>query len=77
MIKLVVLVIHGPLHRYIVTDLYLVANGRALSESLESVNLRLTVNNVTDERYIGGLVGGSGGWLGAPRTAALSLTVDF
>jgi iron complex outermembrane recepter protein len=62
---------------YIVTDLYLAANGRALSESLESVNLQLTVNNILDERYIGGLVGGSGGWLGAPRTAALTLTVDF
>ena len=62
---------------YIVTDLYLAVHGRQFSELLAPFRMRLTVNNVTDERYIGGIVGGSGGWLGRPRVLALSVIADF
>jgi len=62
---------------YIVTDFYLAMNGGALSESLRSVNMRLTVNNVTDERYIGGVSEGWGGWIGGARAAVLSITMDI
>ncbi len=62
---------------YIVTDLYLAVNGSQVSELLNPFRLRLTVNNITDERYIGGIVGGSGGWIGRPRVFALSMIADF
>ncbi len=62
---------------YIVTDVYLGINGGAVNESLESIDLRLTVNNISDERYIGGVAGGWGGWIGGARAAALSITADF
>lgn len=62
---------------YFVTDLYLSVNGKAVKNSLKHIDLRLTANNVLNERYIGGIVGGSGGWLGAPRTVAMSITASF
>ena len=62
---------------YFVTDLYLNVNGKAVKNSLKNFDLRLTANNVLNERYIGGIVGGSGGWLGAPRTVAMTLSATF
>ena len=62
---------------YIVTDLYLGVNGAGLTDLLSGIDLRLIVNNLTDERYIGGVAGGWGGWIGGARTAALTLTADF
>ncbi len=62
---------------YIVTDLYLGVNGAGVTDWLSGVALQLTVNNLTDERNIGGVAGGWGGWIGGARTATLTLTADF
>jgi iron complex outermembrane recepter protein len=62
---------------YIVTDLYVAVGGDSLASVLTGFELRLAVNNVFNERYIGGVAGGWGGWIGAPRTASLTLTADF
>ena len=62
---------------YIVTDLYLGIHVEDVTGWLSGINLQLVVNNITDERYIGGVAGGWGGWLGAARTAALTLTADL
>jgi len=39
-------------------------------------DLRLVVNNLTNESYLGGISGG-GAWIDAPRTASLTLQMDF
>ena len=62
---------------YIVTDTYVGVAGDSLSEALKGFDVRLTVNNVFNERYIGGVAGGWGGWIGAPRTASITLIADF
>lgn len=60
---------------YVVSDFY--AGVRLeLDGDIESVDLRLTVNNVFDESYLGGISGGSA-WIGAPRTAALNISASF
>ena len=61
---------------YIVTDLYAGVKMETGSEFIQGLDIRMTVNNLFNERYIGGITGGAG-WLGAPRTAALSMTADF
>lgn len=61
---------------YLVTDLYAGVKMDTGSDFIQGVDIRMTVNNLFNERYIGGISGGSG-WLGAPRTAALSVTADF
>ena len=67
----------GRIDSYLVTDLYLGINGGSVTDWLNGIDLRLIVNNITDERYISGVAGGSGGWIGGARTAALTLTADF
>lgn len=62
---------------YLVADVYLGVNGESLSGALQGINLKLVVNNLFDKRYLGGVAGGWGGWIGGGRTAALSLTADF
>ena len=61
---------------YTVADLYAGVNLGAFGESLQGVDLKLTLNNLLDERYIGGVSGGAG-WIAAPRTAALNLSAAF
>ncbi len=60
---------------YLLTDLYA---GLRLDawQSVEDLELKLTVNNAFDVRYLGG-VAGQAAWLGAARTAALSLQFSF
>ena len=67
----------GRIDSYIVTDLYLGLHAEDVTGWLSGIGLQLVVNNITDERYIGGVAGGWGGWLGAARTAALTLTADL
>lgn len=62
---------------YTVSDLYVGVNIANILTGLQNAEARLTINNLTDERYIGGVAGGSGGWLGAPRTAAFNITTTF
>ena len=58
------------------TDLYVGVGGDAISESLEALDFRLTVNNLLDSQYLGGIAGG-GAWIASPRTTVLTVTADF
>ncbi len=60
---------------YLVSDLYIGAEFE--KPGLPKLSLRLTVNNLFDKRYIGGVAGGWGGWLGAARTTSLQLSGQF
>ena len=57
-------------------DAYVGVRGEAVSDALKAVDFNLTINNVFDEDYLGGISGG-GAWIGAPRTWVLSATLDF
>ncbi|NTS78137.1 TonB-dependent receptor [Catenovulum sp. SM1970] len=61
---------------YTVLDFYAGVNLGQFGD-LKDVQLKATVNNLNDESYIGGVAGGWGGWIGAPRTAAINLTASF
>ncbi|TQV78928.1 TonB-dependent receptor [Exilibacterium tricleocarpae] len=65
------------LDAYDVADMYIAVAGDHGGGIIKGYELRLTINNLFDEEYIGGVAGGFGGWLGAGRTAALALQVDF
>ena len=43
---------------------------------MRGMAFNLVINNLTDESYLGGFSGG-GAWIGAPRTVALSVTLDL
>ena len=62
---------------YSVWDVYAGADINLNSKVIESLNVHLTVNNLLDESYLSGISGNWGAWIGAPRTAALSLTAKF
>ncbi len=62
--------------KYFLTDAYLDLKLGALNEALEAVDLGLTVNNLFDEDYLGGISGGAA-WIGAPRTVVFTVTADF
>ncbi|MEZ5655416.1 MAG: TonB-dependent receptor [Sphingobium sp.] len=61
---------------YFLTDLYVGVKGEAISDAFKALDLSLTVNNLMDEDYLGGISGG-GAWIGAPRTVVFTLTADF
>ncbi len=61
---------------YYDTDLYASVSGSAISDELENLEFRLTVNNLFDQDWISGISGG-GAWISAPRTAVLTVTADF
>jgi outer membrane receptor protein involved in Fe transport len=61
---------------YITSDLYVAVTGDAILDGLQGYELRLVVNNLFDESYLGG-ISGFGAWIGSPRTAVISLTVDI
>ncbi|SFF89929.1 Outer membrane receptor for Fe3+-dicitrate [Novosphingobium sp. CF614] len=61
---------------YFLTDLNVGVKGEALSDWLKTVDFSLTVNNLTDESYLGGISGGYA-WIGAPRTMIFTATADF
>lgn len=60
-----------------IADLYVGVELDAISAGLKGMKLQLNVNNLFDESYLGGVSGGWGAWIGAPRTATATLTVDF
>ncbi len=62
---------------YTVGDFYAGMNIDSPVEGIQTIDMRLTVNNITDEDYIGGVSGGWGGWIGAPRTAVLNVSFTF
>ena len=47
-----------------------------LPQFMRGLEFNLVLNNITDESYLGGISGG-GAWIGAPRTVALSVTMDL
>ena len=49
----------------------------AISDGLAGIDLRITVNNVFDEEYLGSIAVNSGAWIGAPGAVAAALAVDF
>ena len=61
---------------YTLLDLYAGVSGDDVGGIFRGVDLRLVINNLTNESYLGG-ISGQGAWIGAPRTASLSLTMDF
>ncbi|MDA0688864.1 MAG: TonB-dependent receptor [Proteobacteria bacterium] len=61
---------------YTATDLYLSVRGQEISDYLQGFDFGIVVNNLFDESYLGGISGG-GAWIGAPRTAAFTATVDL
>ncbi|WP_067735554.1 TonB-dependent receptor domain-containing protein [Novosphingobium naphthalenivorans] len=61
---------------YILTDLNINVKGEALSQALKALQFDLTINNLTDEDYLGG-ISGNYAWIGAPRTMVFTATADF
>lgn len=61
---------------YTVTDIYIGYAPQNLPSMLNGLNVNFVVNNVADKSYLGGISGG-GAWIGAPRTAAITLTLDL
>lgn len=61
---------------YYDADLYIGVSGDMISESLSNLDLRLTVNNLFDQDWISG-ISGNAVWVSAPRTFALTATIDF
>ncbi|MDE8652909.1 TonB-dependent receptor [Novosphingobium album (ex Liu et al. 2023)] len=61
---------------YLLTDAYIGLKGEAFSHLLKGIDVSLTVNNLTDKNYLGG-ISGNAAWIGAPRSAVLTVTADF
>ncbi|MEO1969346.1 MAG: TonB-dependent receptor [Sphingomonadaceae bacterium] len=61
---------------YFLTDFYVGVKGEEISHVLKDIDISMTVNNLFDTDYLGGISGG-GAWIGAPRTTVLTLTTDF
>ncbi|MBQ4834909.1 MULTISPECIES: TonB-dependent receptor [Pseudoalteromonas] len=62
---------------YAVSDLYIAVDLENFDSALKGASIRLTVNNLFDKSYIGSVAGGWGGWIGAPRTAAINFQTRF
>ncbi len=62
---------------YAVSDLYVGVDLENFDSALKGASIRFTVNNLFDKSYMGGVAGGWGGWIGAPRTAALNFQTRF
>jgi outer membrane receptor for monomeric catechols len=50
--------------------------GEALTDWLQALDFSLTINNLTDEDYLGG-ISGNAAWIGAPRSMIFTVTADF
>lgn len=61
---------------YVVSDLYIGTTLDYVGQGIESINIRLTLNNLFDESYAG-TVAPNAFWIGAPRTAAINASVTF
>lgn len=61
---------------YYDSDLYASVSGAAISDELDNLEFRLTVNNLFDQDWISG-ISGNGAWISAPRTTVLTVTADF
>lgn len=61
---------------YTLTDLYVTYSPSNVPDFMRGLELSMTINNLTDEDYLGGISGG-GAWIGAPRTVAFTLNLDL
>ena len=61
---------------YNVVDFYASVSGEGFGD-FKGYQVQFTINNLLDESYISGIAGGSSGWIGAPRTAAFNVVLDF
>lgn len=61
---------------YTVSDFYVGALVDDLGSSVESLEVRFTINNLFDERYLG-TIAPNAAWIGAPRTAAINVKAIF
>jgi iron complex outermembrane recepter protein len=61
---------------YLVSDLYAGVQIDQPAKGIDALQLRLTINNLFDKSYLGGIAGQSA-WIGAPRTAAVNLSFSF
>lgn len=61
---------------YMVSDLYAGVSVEAPFSGLQNMQVRLTINNLTDESYLGGVAGQSA-WIGSPRTAVMNMSFTF
>lgn len=64
------------INAYTVADLYAGINLGDFSNKVNDVEIRFTVNNLSDESYLGG-VSGESAWIGAPRTSAINIKASF
>ncbi|MCJ2183186.1 TonB-dependent receptor [Novosphingobium sp. 1949] len=61
---------------YFLTDLTASAHGADLSNWLKGLDFSMSITNLTDESYLGG-ISGDYAWIGAGRTAVFTMTADF
>nr|WP_241737441.1 TonB-dependent receptor [Neptunicella marina] len=61
---------------YVVTDFYAGVAVESPVQGIESINVRMTINNMFDKSYLGGIAG-QAAWIGSPRSAALNLSMSF
>ncbi|WP_462159635.1 TonB-dependent receptor domain-containing protein [Pseudoalteromonas sp. GB56] len=61
---------------YTTFDFYAGVSISSTVQGVEDMELRLTINNLTDESYLGG-ISGQAAWIGAPRTAAINFKLAF
>lgn len=61
---------------YSVSDFYLGATLEKPVSGIEQIDVRLTINNLMDESYLGTIATGAA-WIGAPRTTALNFKATF
>lgn len=61
---------------YVVSDFYAGVAVEAPIAGVKAMELRFTINNITDKSYLGGVANQSA-WIGAPRTAAINFKAEF
>lgn len=61
---------------YTVSDIYFSTYIDDLGDSVESIEINFTINNLFDESYLG-TIATNAAWIGAPRTVALNLKAAF
>lgn len=66
----------NPSGSFVLTNAYVGVELGEVVPQVKGLDLTVTVNNLTNERYLAGADGGSA-FLGSPRTVMASLTLDF
>lgn len=61
---------------FVLTNAYVGVNLDAIGVGVKGLDFTVTINNLTNERYLAGSAGGTA-FLGAPRTISAALTLDF